>query len=192
VATLVEAAESSSTLVLGNQGHSRLAELLLNSVSQETARKARVPVVVARPEPSRRTYGVLVGVDGSRPSLRALDFACRHAALTDDHVSVMTGWRSGAAPVGAHGTGVLLSTRVHHEQDMLERVVAEARIAHPSLTIEPHLVHRDPGRALTDASASAALVVVGCQGLTALEEVVLGSVSQQVLRRARCPVAVVH
>ena len=45
--------------------------------------------------------------------------------------------------------------------------------------------------AVIDASADAELVVVGSRGRGALKTLVLGSVSQQVLHHAACPVVVV-
>lgn len=190
--TLLEAAEHSSMLVLGSAGHSRLAEHLLHSVSQGAARRTRVPLVVARPVSDPTARRVTVGVDGSEASTRAVAFACDFAERAHDALDLLTGWRSGDAPPGAHGAGLLLATKSHRQQAMLDTVAAQTREAHPALTTAAELVHRDPGRALVDASATSELVVVGCQGLTALEEVVLGSVSQHVLRHAHCPVAVVH
>ncbi|MFD0788200.1 universal stress protein, partial [Micromonospora azadirachtae] len=49
-----------------------------------------------------------------------------------------------------------------------------------------------PGKALTEASRTAQLVVVGGQGRGELTGLLLGSVSQSVLHHADCPVAVVR
>jgi len=192
-ATLVDAARSASMLVIGSRGHSWVGEFLLNSVSQRAARRASCPVVVVREAKDPLAHRVVVGVDGSEQSLRALDFGCRLAALTDDTVSVLRAWRPGTVPVGEDGdVPVSLTTSVDHEKEILEGVVASARLEHPGVAIEPDFCATDAGTALVEASADADLVVVGTRRMTAVEEAVLGSVSQHVLRHAHCTVAVVH
>lgn len=192
-ATLVEAAQSASALVIGSRGHSRVGEFLLNSVSQSAARQARCPVVVVRAPKDGASRRVVVGVDGSEPSLRALGYACRHAALAHDPVSVVRAWKPGTVPVDLHGeVPTSLSTSVAHEEAILDDIVTRSRAAHPTITIEADFMATGPGNALVDVSAHAHLVVVGAQGMTALQEAVLGSVSQHVLRHAHCTVAVVH
>jgi nucleotide-binding universal stress UspA family protein len=52
--------------------------------------------------------------------------------------------------------------------------VSEAQVVHPNVAIEADFIAADPSHALVDASAQAALVVVGTRGLTAVGESVLG------------------
>jgi nucleotide-binding universal stress UspA family protein len=192
-ATLLEATASASMLVIGSRGHSLVGEFLLNSVSQRSARRASCPVVVVREPKDPMAHRVVVGVDGSEQSLRALDFACRLAALTQDTVSVLRAWRPGTVPVDDHGdVPTSLSTSVGHEKEILADVVASARLDHPGVEIEADFRPSDAGVALQEASDSADLVVVGARRMSAVEEAVLGSVSQHVLRHAHCTVAVVH
>jgi nucleotide-binding universal stress UspA family protein len=70
--------------------------------------------------------------------------------------------------------------------------VDRAREGHPGVPLETETVAGPPAQALVDASAAAALVVVGSRGLRAYEGQQLGSVSHDVLRRATCGVAVVR
>jgi nucleotide-binding universal stress UspA family protein len=193
-ATLVDSAQSASMLVLGSKGHGRVAEILLSSVSQRAARRAHCPVVVVRPSKNPDARRVVVGVDGSEASLRALDFACRYAALTHDRVAVVRAWHGPhTMPIDKHGdVPSSTSSTLLNEEKAVEEVVARAQSEHPGVAIEADFIGSDPSHALVDSSAQASLVVVGTQGLNALGETVLGSVSQHVLHRAHCPVAVVH
>lgn len=192
-ATLVDSARDASMLVLGSKGHSRVAEILLSSVSHRAARHAHCPVVVVRPAKDPGSHRVVVGVDGSEPSLRALDFACRHAALTHDLVAVVRAWRPHTMPIDRHGdVPPSMSATLLREEKAIEDVVAEAQVLHPGVAIETDFIGTEPGHALVDASTHASLVVVGTQGLTPFGEAVLGSVSQYVLHRAHCTVAVVR
>jgi nucleotide-binding universal stress UspA family protein len=75
---------------------------------------------------------------------------------------------------------------------MLAEAAAGAGAAHPGLSLEPEAVPVPAARALVDASMQAALVVVGSRGRGAFEELLLGSVAQEVLHTAHCPVAVVR
>jgi len=116
-ATLVDRARDASMLVLGSKGHGRVAEILLGSVSHRAARRAQCPVVVVRPAMDPSSHRVVVGVDGSEPSLRALDFACR--PLRDD-TRVLRGFRDAAVAVERDG-GVLAQGPAH------ERLALDAR-----------------------------------------------------------------
>ena len=58
--------------------------------------------------------------------------------------------------------------------------------------IERRVVHGPPARVLLEAAAGAAVLVVGARGLGGFSGLVLGSVSQQVVRHAPGPVIVAH
>jgi len=194
VSTLVNASIGSAMLVLGSQGHSRVGEVILGSVSQSAARRAHSPVVVVRQASAPDTRRVVVGVDGSEPSERAIHFACRQAGLTGRNVVLIRAWKPPATvPVDTRGhiPGSISSTLLD-EEEALDKTVAETRHRFPELSIEGELIATEEGQALEDASRTAAMVVVGSRGRGALAATVLGSVSQHVLHRAHCPVAVVR
>ncbi|MFC7760032.1 universal stress protein [Catellatospora bangladeshensis] len=54
------------------------------------------------------------------------------------------------------------------------------------------MVEGSPGRVLVELSATAQLVVVGSRGRGGFSGMLLGSVSQQILYHASCPVLVVR
>lgn len=194
VPTLVNTSIGSAMLVLGSQGHSRVGEVILGSVSQSAARRAHSPVVVVRQASASDTRRVVVGVDGSEPSQRAIDFACRQAGFTGQEVVLIRAWKPPATvPVDTRGhiPGSISSTLLTGEE-ALAKTVAETRHRFPELTIEGELIATEEGQALEDASRTAAMVVVGSRGRGALAATVLGSVSQHVLHRAHCPVTVIR
>lgn len=193
VPTLVDAARSATMLVLGSRGHSRIAEIALGSVSQSTTRHARTPVVVIRDQQGTGAQRIVVGADDSEPSRRALDFACSQAAATGAGVVLVRAWKPLTMPIDKRGdVPPAMSTRLLEEEQALLASLAEALGRYPELDLDGEFLAEAPGRALVDASATAALLVVGSRGHGAIAETVLGSVSHHVLHRAHCPVAVVH
>jgi len=193
VRTLLDAADDASMLVLGSRGHSRIGEVVLGSVSQSAARHARCPVVVVRQRHAASAHRIVVGSDDSEPSRRALDFACTRAQAGGQQVVMIRAWKPFTVPVDLHGdVPPALASTLLNEEEALAKSVAEQRGRFPGLDIVGEFIATAPGQVLVDASYTAALVVVGSRGRTALTETVLGSVSNRVLQDARCPVAVVH
>ncbi|MBC9715339.1 universal stress protein [Streptomyces sp. TRM66268-LWL] len=117
---------------------------------------------------------VVVGVDGSLFSTRALDRAAVEAARRGSTLRVVYAVhdRDEAGPVLAS-----CAARVH------------AR--HPSLPVVTAAVQGGPVRVLARESAHAALTVVGTRGLGRLTGRLLGAVSPRLARRARGPLLVV-
>jgi nucleotide-binding universal stress UspA family protein len=193
VRTLLDAAQDASMLVLGSRGHSRMGEVIIGSASQSAARKARCPVVVLRERRAGETHRIVVGVDGSEPSRRALDFACGQATATGQQVVMIRAWKPLGVPVDKHGDlPASMSATLLEEEEALDKSVAEARGRFPELDIVGEFIATSAGRALVDASNSATMVVVGTRGHSAVTETVMGSVSHHILHEAHCPVAVVH
>jgi nucleotide-binding universal stress UspA family protein len=193
VSTLASAATGASMLVLGSRGHSRVGEVILGSVSQTSARRARCPVVVVRETRAANSNRIVVGVDGSEPSSRALDFAAAQATATGQTLVLLRAWKPLTIPVDEHGdVPASMSSTLLEEEEALDKAAAEARARFPEAEIEAEFIATGAAQALVDASSTATLVVVGSRGHSAVTETVLGSVSHHVLHRAHCPVAVVH
>ena len=174
VPALVPLADDATMLVLGSRGHGRAGQTFVGSTSQHAAGHAPCPVVVVREPTHAASDRIVVGVDGSPGSVAALDFACRQAELEHQRV------------VALHGTGP------EGDHPAVADAVARAREGHPDVPLETESVDEGAAQALVDASVDAALVVVGSRGLRAYEGMQLGSVSHDVLRRARCSVGVVR
>ena len=175
VPALVPLARDATMLVLGSRGHGKAGQTFVGSTSQRAAGHAPCPVVVVREPANPASDRVVVGVDGSHGSDAALDFACSQAELAHQRVLVLHG-------SGAEGEAAL---------DVAD-AVTRARVGHPDVRLEAASVDQPAAQALVDASTDAALVVVGSRGLRPYEGMQLGSVSHDVLRRARCSVGVVR
>lgn len=193
VAVLREAAERALLVVIGDRGLSKVEGLLAGSVSVALAAHADCPVVVVRgPEasgPDERP--VLVGVDGSPAGEAALAFAYeaasfRHVGL----VAVHTWWDLVADPVLAP----LLDWEAIEDD---ERLLLAERLAgwaekYPDVAVERVVTRGRPAGVLLGQAARAQLVVVGSRGRGEFAGLVLGSVSNTLLHRSPCPVAVVR
>jgi nucleotide-binding universal stress UspA family protein len=135
---------------------------------------------------------VIVGVDGSQYSALALSWACRRGETCGDTVRAVCVWSlsaSGEAWVpGARISGV----GQRHAEQVLREAVERARSDHPAVKVETAVVEGRPARVLVEMSADADLLVVGSRGLGGFSELLLGSVSQQCVHHAHCPVTVVR
>lgn len=189
---LLRLASDAQLIVLGAHGHSVVDGALIGSVSQHLARHAECPVVVAREAHDPKAGRIVVGFDDSPGSQLAVAFAFEMAHDTKAPLAVMHGWRLiPAATVGLYLP--LTPDIVEHaesERVALRDAMREWCDKYPDVEVELSAVPLHPVRVLTDASDHAAMIVVGSRGRGAFAGLLLGSVSQGVLHRARCTVVV--
>lgn len=127
---------------------------------------------------AKQDLPVLVGVDGSEPSLAAAVWAAEEAYLRHAPARLMV--------VGND------SAQDEEIRASLSNAAEHCRKKHPQAEVVEEIEHGSPTEALIRCSAEARLLVVGSRGRGNLAEVVLGSVSTAVAMRARCPVAVIR
>jgi nucleotide-binding universal stress UspA family protein len=190
---LRERSAEASMVVLGERGHGGFHELLVGSTSNEVASHAACPVVVVRgpePDPARKPAPIVVGVDGSDCSLLALDFALRQADATGSELRVISAW----APPPGDGRPPDVDAGVIAEsaRRTLRERVAGPHARYPDVAVTEEFLFEQPVPALIGASDDARLLVVGSRGHGGFTGLLLGSVSQQLLHHAVCPVAVVR
>jgi nucleotide-binding universal stress UspA family protein len=195
--TLMDASQRAEMVVVGHRGRGGFATLLLGSVAATVAAHAQSPVAVVRPYAAEHPPGglVLVGADGSPASGMAVGFAFEEAERRGAPVGVMRSWRP---PVQFWGGDVQPPGHVHPaelesaEARWLQDWVRPWRDKHPQVDVRWMLTVERPAAALVGAAREAALVVVGSRGHGGFTGLLLGSVSQQVINHAPCPVVVVR
>jgi nucleotide-binding universal stress UspA family protein len=186
--TLMSRSADARLVVVGSRGHSAV-DGLLGSVSTAVSAHAACPVIVVRGEPAP-TAPVVVGVDDSPSSHAALAFAVEQAVAHDVPLRIIRAW----TPVTGIWEDTPMATRTVTEQERqpFDELVAAWQEKYPNLQITAETAVDHPANALTQASKTAQLLVVGTRGRGPIRGLLLGSVSQHVLRHSACTVAVVH
>ncbi|WP_347057111.1 universal stress protein [Blastococcus sp. HT6-30] len=138
--------------------------------------------------------GVVVGHDGSKCAQEALRWAARLARRADVDVHVVRAWSMTTAPHPATWEPGYVPPLPDWEQAVLEELTAHVAAAglDPAARVTCHVVHRPPVQGLLAAAEGANLVVVGARGRGGFSGLLLGSVSDQLVHHAACPVTVVR
>lgn len=185
---LEQSARQAELLVLGSWRPGENRRLFaVSSVTLPVLAHARCPVMVVRESPSPRSGSsfFVAGVDGSPGSMAAARVAFEEADL---HGAALRLVHASNVPT----LGVLDEQAAQREA---EQVLADVVAAHsgdfPEVRVERNVVYGHPVRALTEAADGASGIVVGTRGYGGFAGMLLGSVSQGVLRHARCPVIAV-
>lgn len=138
---------------------------------------------------------IVVGHDGSKGADDALAMALGLARELSAPVVVSRAWSIATAPRPAQWAfGYVppmddFTAAVREELEHHARPVAEKFPTVP-ITYEP--VHAPPAKSLIALSHDARMLVVGSRGRGGLKGMLLGSVSEQCVRHASCPVLVVR
>jgi len=152
---------------------------------------------------------VVVGVDGSRRSLDAVETAAAEAALRHRPLRIVHafGWPA----LGTPATPGLAGPSLPAFRDQADAIVNEASLlaakVAPDTPITAQVLDGGPGYVLRDESGQAALLVLGARRLLVersrtaqlvvgkrggVARLLLGSVSQHLIHHAACPTAVVR
>lgn len=144
---------------------------------------------------------ILVAVDGSENSNRALDLALDLADKFGASVLVLN--VSEAPTVTAvpmEPTSYPIDSMVVVSKDLrkfheetLSRAVDRAKTAKPNLTVDSRLLEGDPAKEIVGAAKEGGfdVIVVGHRGLGKVQEFFLGNVSAKVAHSAQVPVIIV-
>lgn len=135
---------------------------------------------------------LVVGVDGSDSSLMAVDWATDEAArhglpLRLVHASLWERYEGVLPPSSLERPSEQVMA-----QNIIETAAERARRRNPEVTVSGDVVPEDAASALLREEGNAYVLVTGSRGRTALEGLLLGSVSLAVASRAHGPVIVVR
>jgi nucleotide-binding universal stress UspA family protein len=136
---------------------------------------------------------IVVGVDGSESSRAALRWAMSEASAHGATVTAIHAWHdpyTGSALPFAPG----LVDPTSYEavaQRTLDRVIDEEDETVLPSPIARVVVHGSAAESLVESAKGADLLVVGSRGRGGFAGLLLGSVSQQVIHHATCPVVVI-
>jgi nucleotide-binding universal stress UspA family protein len=192
---LVDCSKNADLVVVGSHGHSGFRELMLGSVSSQVAQHAVCPVVVVRGfdelPPEYYPGRIVVGTDGSASADDAVGLAFEEAHLRGLPLTAVCAWHlpEQATPhapyVDADGLRKLA-------EEQFQNALTAWHDKYPDVQVLAEFTGEPAAEVLIAASAGARLVVVGSRGLGAVRGRLLGSVSQDLLHHAPCPVAVVR
>jgi nucleotide-binding universal stress UspA family protein len=139
----------------------------------------------------RSTYRIVVGVDGSEGGSRALRWAVREAARHGGTVQAVTAWQWKGLESVSMGAASPTVERERAEDVLAREVETVASGIDPAPPIAREVVEGPAPRVLTEAATDADLLVLGSHGHGRIRHVALGSVSEETVRRAACPVVIV-
>ncbi|MFF5338460.1 universal stress protein [Streptomyces sp. NPDC013181] len=181
-------AQDAAMVVLGSRHLSRTEEYLsAGALVLPVTAQAPCPVaVVGEAEHSTQNPPyVVVGVDGSEPSLSALAFALEEADVRQAELRAIAVWQP---PVFSRRSS---DTMFETERRQLSEATAGWAEKYPGL----HLTHEvrvgSPVEILAEAAEQALCLVVGRRGRGGYTGMRVGSVVRGLLHRARCPVVTV-
>ena len=199
VQSLLRASETADLLVIGSRGWDGFTGLLVGSTTLHVVPYAKCPVVVlhgrrpgdaAAEGPVPHAGEVVVAFDGSVESNAAAALAFRHAAAVGCGVAAITVHNKRGAPT---------ISRV----DPVHAPVGSPAIAfwaplvllaqgYPDTQVSFWEADGRPGAVLVEQSRGSVLLAFGARGKGGFRGLVMGSVSQQLLAHAQCPVGVLH
>lgn len=178
-------------VVMGSRGMGGWQALVVGSVSTGVLHHAPCPVLIARGE-AKPFERILLGADGSEGSRKATDAAIGLAKQFDAQLTALNVCKS-MRPVGKEALESVGSRAQKRILDFVaqstETLLKEANLA-PSIRQE----EGEPAEVITRVAADEGfdLIVLGSRGMGGFGSLLLGSVSDKVVRHARCPVLVVR
>ena len=148
--------------------------------------------------------GIIVGIDGSHCSQRALEWGMNEATIRHVPITVVTVYQPNAGywgRVAPYPSDRARAERARTELAQAEHARAAAREAADKalaglgddrpVSVTVKAVSGNPGVEILDAARDASMIVVGARGMGGFARLLMGSVSTHLIYHARCPVVVI-
>jgi nucleotide-binding universal stress UspA family protein len=136
------------------------------------------------------TYRIVVGVDGSEGGRRALRWAIREAAARGGTVQAVIAWRLDLYDLPPYASVHPDDERRRCEELLTHEIESVPAFERADVPVAATVAEGRAPDVLTDAARSADLLVLGSHGHGRMRHTVLGSVSEECVRKATCPVVV--
>ncbi|MFD0705274.1 universal stress protein [Alloscardovia venturai] len=164
-------------------------EKMLNRVAEGTAASVNEENLLG----NDHALPIIVGVDGSQVSLRALDFAIEAARLENRELHIFYFWQLKSLATIMEREDAIPSIEEGRDfaEKTLDSIVKQAQIPQ-GMVVKKHVVHASAAKGLLEASRFAKRIIVGSRGLGKFDQHVLGSVSHQLLEKSLTTVTIVH
>ena len=136
---------------------------------------------------------VVVGVDGSEESLRAVEWGAREAQRHQAPMRIVSAVAMLPRMRAHHGSTETVADALQEESARaVTEAAARAGEVAPDLFVDADLLSGPPATAITDSGSGALMLVVGARGVGTFAALLLGSVSRYAATHAPCPVIVVR
>lgn len=183
-----------SLLVCGAKGESLVRHLLLGSTAERLLSRARCPVLVVKQAPHDKYRTLLVPVDFSPSSLRAIHHA--RAVAPNAEIVLLHAFEvpfEGTLRYASIEEDVINDYRVAARREAARKLSALREASGlPADMVRQVVLHGDPGSRILEQEQEqdCDLIVMGKHGLSKLEDVLIGSSTRQVLSESQGDVLV--
>jgi len=140
---------------------------------------------------------MLVAYDGSPSSKAALMWAAKYAPILNLEIIVVNVWEYSESALDVAGVGFGSSGYVGEadpkiwSKEILKSGVAEV-FGEQATNIQTRSIEGGVVRTFVDLSKEAEVLVMGSRGHGKFADLILGSVSESLTAKSKCPVLVVH
>jgi nucleotide-binding universal stress UspA family protein len=134
---------------------------------------------------------VVVGMDGSPEAARALRWAAREVATRGGALTMVAAWNWDGRTMAMPPLPISPGQVRRQTEEMLATALDVVRAEFPTIPVVARALQGYAPAVLVAAAKGADMLVLGSHGHGRLYHAVLGSLSDQCMRRATCPVVVI-